>query len=94
MGNPRPKIVVFKSGILSARYLRGFSINNGRYSDAQIMAFLKQAEAAMPVSELRSAHGMSSASLNKWLSKLGGRDVSMTSEMKDMAEENPRLKRM
>jgi len=69
-------------------------MKNGRYSDAQIMAILKQAEGGVPVSELCREHGMSSASFYKWRAKFGGMDASMISEMKDMAEENRRLKRM
>jgi len=86
--------VVFKSRIFSARYLRRFTMKNGRYSDAQIMAVLKQAEGGVPVSELCREHGMSSASFYKWRAKFGGMDASLISEMKDMAEENRRLKRM
>ena len=86
--------MVFKSRIFSARYLREFTIKNGRYSDAQIMAILKQAEGGVPVSELCREHGMSSASFYKWRAKFGGMDASLMSEMKDMAEENRRLKRM
>ena len=48
----------------------------------------------MPVSELCREHGMSSASFYKWRAKFGGMDASLMSEMKDMAEENRRLKRM
>ena len=69
-------------------------MKNGRYSDAQIMAVLKQAEGSVPVSELCREHGMSSASFYKWRAKFGGMDASLISEMKDMAEENRRLKRM
>ncbi|MDG1470823.1 MAG: IS3 family transposase [Ascidiaceihabitans sp.] len=69
-------------------------MKNGRYSDAQIMGILKQAEGGMPVSELCREHGMSSASFYKWRAKFGGMDASLISEMKDMAEENRRLKRM
>ncbi len=69
-------------------------MKNGRYSDAQIMAVLKQAEGGVPVSELCREHGMSSASFYKWRAKFCGMDASLISEMKDMAEENRRLKRM
>ena len=65
-----------------------------RYSDAQIMGILKQAESGVPVSELCREHGMSNASFYKWRAKFGGMDVSMISELKAMAEENRRLKRM
>ena len=65
-----------------------------KYSDAQIMGILKQAESGVPVSELCREHGMSSASFYKWRSKFGGMDASMISKMKALAEENRRLKRM
>ena len=48
----------------------------------------------MPVSELCREHGMSSASFYKWRAKFGGMDASIDVEMKDMADENRRLKRM
>jgi len=65
-----------------------------RYSEAQIMRILRQAESGVAVSELCREHGMSSASFYKWRSKFGGMDASMMSEMKALAEENRRLKRM
>lgn len=69
-------------------------MKNGRYSDAQIVGILKQAEGGVSVSELCREHGMSSASFYKWRAKFGGMDASLMSEMKDMAEENRCLKRM
>ena len=69
-------------------------MKNGRYIDAQIMALLKQADGGVPVSELCREHGMSIASFYKWRAKFAGMDASLISEMKDMAEENRRLKRM
>jgi len=65
-----------------------------RYSDAQIMGILKQAENGVPVSELCREHGMSNASFYKWRAKFGGMDASMISELKAMADENRRLKCM
>jgi len=53
-----------------------------------------QAEGGTPVSELFREHGMSSASFYEWRAKFGGMYASLISEMKDMAEENRRLKRM
>ena len=69
-------------------------MKNKRYSDAQIMGILKQAESGVPVPKLYREHGMSSASFYKWRAKYGGMDASMISELKAMAEENRRLKRM
>ena len=69
-------------------------MKTGRYSDAQIMGILKQAESGMPISELCREHGMSNASFYKWRAKYGGMDASMVSQMKAMEAENRRLKRM
>ena len=69
-------------------------MKNKRYSDAQIMGILKQAESGVPVSELCREHGMSNASFYKWRAKFGGMDALMIGEMKDLAEQNRRLKRM
>jgi putative transposase len=69
-------------------------MKNGRFCDAQIMGILKQAESGVPVSELCREHGMSCASFYKWRAKFGGMDASMVSQMKAMADENRRLKRM
>ena len=65
-----------------------------RYTEAQIIAILRQAEGGVPVSELCREHGMSDASFYKWRAKYGGMDASMVSQMKAMEEENRRLKRM
>ncbi len=50
-------------------------IKKSKYSDAQIMAILKQAENGVPVSDLCREHGMSSANFYKWRSKYGGMEV-------------------
>ena len=65
-----------------------------RYSDSQIMAILKQAEASSTVPDLCREHGMSSASFYKWRAKFGGMDVSMMTRMKELEDENKRLKKM
>ena len=48
----------------------------------------------MPVSELCCEHGMSSASFYKWRAKLGGMGASLVAEMKVLADQNLRLKKM
>ncbi len=65
-----------------------------RYSDSQIMAILKQAEAGTPVPDLCREHGMSSASFYKWRAKFGGMDASLMSRLKELEDENRRLKKM
>jgi len=69
-------------------------MKKSRYSDSQIIAIIKQAEAGTPVPELCREHGMSSASFYKWRSKYGGMDASMMTRLKELEDENKRLKKM
>jgi putative transposase len=74
--------------------LEKISMKTSRFSDAQIMAILKQAEDGIPVAQLCREHGMSDASFYKWRARLGGMDASMVAQMKSMEDENRRLKKM
>lgn len=69
-------------------------MKKSRFTDSQIISILKQAEAGTPVTELCREHGMSDATFYKWRSKFGGMDVSMMAKMKELEEENRRLKKM
>jgi len=69
-------------------------LKKSRFTDSQIIGVLKQAEAGTPVPELCREHGISSATFYKWRSKYGGMDASMMSRMKELEEENRRLKKM
>lgn len=69
-------------------------MKKSRFTDSQIIAVLKQAEAGSPVPELCREHGISSATFYKWRSKYGGMDASMMSRVKELEEENRRLKKM
>ena len=69
-------------------------MKTSRFSDAQIIAILKQAESVSPVPELCCEHGISSATFYKWRSKFGGMDASLMARLKELEEENRRLKKM
>ena len=69
-------------------------MKKSRFTDSQIIAVLKQAQAGTPVPELCREHGISSATFYKWRSKFGGMEVSMVGRMKELEEENRRLKKM
>ena len=74
--------------------LEKIPMKTSRFSDAQIMTILKEAEDGIPVAPLCREHGMSDASFYKWRAKFGGMDASMVSQMKSMEDENRRLKKM
>ena len=69
-------------------------MKTSRYTDSQIINILKQAEAGTPVPELCREHGMSSATFYKWRAKFGGMDASLMTRLKELEEENRRLKKM
>jgi putative transposase len=69
-------------------------MKKSRFTDSQILAILKQAESGIPVPQLCREHGMSSATFYKWRSKYGGMDASLMARMKELEEENRRLKKM
>ena len=69
-------------------------MRQSRYTDSQIMAFLKQNEAGASVADLCREHGMSQAQFYKWRSKFGGMDASMMKRLKELEDENRRLKKM
>ena len=69
-------------------------MKKSRYTDSQIIAILNQAEAGTPVPELCREHGMSSASFYKWRSKYGGMAASLMTKLKELEDENRRLKKM
>jgi len=69
-------------------------MRKSRYTDNQILAILKQNENGVPVPELCREHGMSSAQFYKWRAKFGGMDASMMKRLKELEDENKRLKKM
>jgi len=69
-------------------------MKKSRFTDSQILGILKQAEAGTPIPELCREHGISSATFYKWRAKYGGMDASLMARMKELEEENRRLKKM
>lgn len=65
-----------------------------RYSEEQIIKFLGEADAGMPVKDLCRRHGFSEASYYLWRSKFGGMDVSDAKRLKALETENARLKKL
>ena len=59
-----------------------------KYTEEQIIGFLRQVEAGIPVKELCRKHGFSDASFYKWRAKFGGMDVSEARRLKELESEN------
>ena len=69
-------------------------MKRSKFSEAQIIGILKQAEAGVPVKELCRQNGISETTFYKWRSKYGGMDVSEAMRLRQLEEENARLKKM
>ena len=65
-----------------------------RFTEAQIIAILKEVESGMLVKDVCRTHGISDATYYNWKSKYGGMSVSDLKRMKEMELELSRLKRM
>lgn len=69
-------------------------MRRSRFSEAQIVSILKEADAGRPVKEICRKHGISDATYYKWKSKYGGLEASDLKRVKELESENARLKRM
>jgi putative transposase len=65
-----------------------------RFSEEQIIGFLREADRGVPVKELCRRHGFSDASYYLWRSKFGGMDVSDAKRLKTLEAENAKLKKL
>jgi len=65
-----------------------------RFTEEQIIGFLREAEKGLPVAELCRRHGFSEASYYLWRNKFGGMSVSDARRLKELEVENARLKRL
>ncbi len=65
-----------------------------RFTEEQIIGFLREAQAGMLVKDLCRKHGFSEASFYLWRSKFGGMNVSDAKRLKELEGENAKLKRL
>ncbi len=65
-----------------------------RFTEAQIIGFLREAEAGLLIKELCRKYGFSEASYYLWRSKFGGMSVPDAKRLKELETENSRLKKL
>ena len=65
-----------------------------RFTETQIVSILNQQEAGRSVKEICREHGISDATFYNWKARYGGMEVSDVKKMKDLEDENARLKRI
>ena len=69
-------------------------MKKSRFTEEQIIGFLKQADAGMPVKELCRKGGFSDATFYKWQAKFAGMDASDVKRLKELEGENAKLKKL
>ncbi len=69
-------------------------MKRSRFNENQIIKILKEAEAGMPLTELCRTHSFSKSSFYKWKDKYGGMEASDLRRLRELEEENRRLKQM
>jgi len=69
-------------------------IENSRFTEEQIIGFLKQADAGMPINELCRNGDFSNATFCKWRAEFSGMQVSQAQRLCELESENAKLKRL
>ncbi len=69
-------------------------MKKSRFTEEQIIGFIQQAEAGLPIKELCRKGGFSDATFYKWRAKFGGMDVPDAKRLRELESENAKLKKL
>jgi putative transposase len=69
-------------------------MKKSKFSEEQIIGFLKQAEAGIPIKDLCRKGGFSDATFYKWRARFGGMEVADAKRLRELEQENAKLKRL
>ncbi len=69
-------------------------MKRSRFSEEQIIAILKEQEAGLPTADVCRRHSVSSATFYKWKAKFGGLEVSEAKRLRQLDDENTKLKKL
>jgi putative transposase len=69
-------------------------MKRARFTEEQIIAILKEQEAGAPTADVCRRHGVSSATFYKWKAKFGGLEVSEAKRLRQLEDENAKLKKL
>jgi putative transposase len=69
-------------------------MKRSRFTEEQILAVLREQEAGVSTAEVCRKHGISTATFYGWKAKFGGMEVSEAKRLKQLEDENAKLKRL
>lgn len=69
-------------------------MRTSRFTESQIVAILKEADSGVPIKDVVRNHGISVPTYYKWKSRYGGMDVVELARVRELEQENAKLKRM
>lgn len=69
-------------------------MRTSRFTESQIVAILKEADSGIPIKDVVRNHGISVPTYYKWKSRYGGMDVAELARVRELEQENAKLKRM
>lgn len=69
-------------------------MKQARFTESQIVAILKQQDSGQTVTQITREHGISEATFYNWRAKYGGMQISEVKRLKELEDENRRLKKM
>jgi putative transposase len=73
---------------------RSSEVKNNRFTEEQIIGILKQHEAGRKAADLAREYGVSDQTIYNWKSKYGGLEVNEAKRLRELEDENRRLKHM
>ena len=85
---------IFLHGDLESGLFKEDKMKRARFTEEQIIGVLKEHEAGAKTADLARKHGVSEATLYNWKAKYGGMDVSEAKRLKQLEEENAKLKKL